>query len=109
MKNYTLSILAGLLLMQVIAIEPMEAKNITITERQEILMKKIDQGEKSGELTLKEAEALRNEGNKITEKQAKMKDKNGGKLSYADITKIEKELNKLSLKIQKKGLEKRVD
>lgn len=109
MKNYTLSILAGLLLMQVIVLEPMEAKNITITERQEILMKKINQGEKSGELTLKEAEALRNESNKITEKQTKMKDKNGGKLSYADITKIEKELNKLSLKIQKKGLEKRVD
>jgi hypothetical protein len=38
-----------------------------------------------------------------------MKARNGGKLSYANISEIEKDLNKISNKIHKKALEKRVE
>jgi hypothetical protein len=44
----------------------------------------------------------------VSDKIAKMKDKNGGKLSYKDEGKIEKTLNDISLNIKKLELQKRV-
>jgi len=85
-----------------------EAKKWTITQRQEALSSEINKGQKSGDLTLKEADGLRDEASGISEKIEKMKSNNGGKLSYADENKIEKALNKLSQRIQAKQLEKRV-
>lgn len=85
-----------------------EAKKWTITQRHEALSKEIAKGEKSGELTLKEAEGLRSECDKITARIDKMKSKNGGKLSYTDENRLEKDLNKLSQRIQAKELAKRV-
>jgi len=79
----------------------------TITERQETLNKKISFGQRSGELTLKEADSLRDRSSNIDQRIAKMKEKNGGKLSYRDQNIIEKDLNKLSLSISKKELSKR--
>ncbi len=92
---------------------PTEAKSAkqpdkTVTQRQVELMKDIDASEKSGELTFKEAAALRKSGVKVTEKEARMKDKNGGKLSYKNITEIEGDLNKISNKNHKQQLQKRV-
>lgn len=80
---------------------------VTITDRLEILSKKIDKGQKANELTLKEADKLRTTISDIKEKIQKAKDKNGGKLSYEDENKIEKDLNKVSVKLTAKELDKR--
>lgn len=92
---------------------PAEAKKLakkpmTITDRIEELSKKIDAGQKANELTLDESEDLRKSMTKLNEKIDKWKEKNGGKLSYKDQNSAEKELNKISLKLQKKQLEKRL-
>jgi septal ring factor EnvC (AmiA/AmiB activator) len=85
-----------------------EAKRkYTITNRINALNSKINAGQKSNELTLKEADSLRGDISDINDKIAKDKSKNGGKLSYADENKIEKKLNSVSEKLQKKELAKR--
>lgn len=38
-----------------------------------------------------------------------MRSKNGGKLSYKDMSKIEKDLNEISVALHKKELNKRID
>lgn len=85
-----------------------QAEGMTITERHASLMKSVDEGEKSGELTLKEAKSLRASEDKVVAKEATMKGKNGGKLSYKNIAEIEKDLNKISNRLHKQQLEKRV-
>ncbi|HEY9715221.1 MAG TPA: hypothetical protein V6C72_17250, partial [Chroococcales cyanobacterium] len=72
----------------------------TITERQEKLQREITKDERSKELTKKEADGLRQDLQDITNRIAKMKEKNGGKLSYKDEGKIEKSLNGVSLKLK---------
>ena len=91
-KQQILSILFGALLVQAVLAMPVDAhkRPITITERQEILMRDVSTAEKSGELTRKEADKLRDFEAKIVNKETSMKDKNGGKLSYADIAELEK-------------------
>lgn len=84
------------------------AKKWTITERTEALKKEIDDGQKAGELTAKEGESLKEQAGKVDAKIVKMKSKNDGKLSYDNENTLEKDLNKLSLRIQKLKLEKRV-
>ncbi|CAN5416826.1 hypothetical protein BH11CYA1_BH11CYA1_38100 [soil metagenome] len=85
-----------------------EAKpKVTITDRIDILSKKIDKGQKANELTLKEADKLRDDITKINDRIEKAKAKNAGKLSYEDETKIEKDLNKVSVKLTAKELDKR--
>jgi len=101
------SLAIGTLLVVGISVMPSSAKKITVTQREGILRSKIDRGEKSGELTLKEATKLRAEEANIIETQDRMKSNNGGKLSYKDLTTLESDLNKLSDKLQKKELEKR--
>ncbi len=87
---------------------PAEAK-LTVSQRQNILLKKTNRAERANELTRKEAQGLREKRNDIIAMESRMRSKNNGRLSYADINKVEKALNSLSLKIQKKALEKRVD
>ncbi len=82
-------------------------KTWTITERQVALRKEVDSGVKANELTLKEANSLRDRLSEISADIQKMKDKNGGKLSYKDEGKLEKRLNSLSVDIQKEKLAKR--
>jgi len=84
------------------------AKVWTIDDRQQKLMQEINAGQKSGELTLKEAHILRKQEAHIARKKAKMKAKNLGRLSSDDITDLEKELNKVSIDLNKYRLEKRV-
>jgi uncharacterized membrane protein YgaE (UPF0421/DUF939 family) len=108
-KYYSLSIVASILLIQATAMPPIQAKApVTITERQEMLLDKVNKAEKSGELTADEANSLRNSHAKIMDKETRMKSKNGGKLSYKNINQIEKDLNKISNKLHKKELAKRV-
>ncbi len=93
---------------QTVMTPPADAK-YTISQRQNILLKKINRAERSGDLTHKEAVGLRNKRADIIAMEARMRNRNNGRLSYADINKVENELNKLSLRIQKKALAKRVD
>ncbi len=103
-------LLGGLLIAGSLSIAPqaMAEEKWTITERQEALNSEITAKEKAGELTAAEADKFRSCSKKVTSKIDKMKTKNEGKLSYANITTIEKDLNKLSTDIHKKCLEKRV-
>jgi hypothetical protein len=84
------------------------AKKWTVTQRQEALYAEINKALKANNLTLKEANDLKDEHAGIIDKEKKMKDKNGGKLSPEDENKIEKSLNTLSEHLQKKQLQKRV-
>ena len=84
-------------------------RHYTITQRQTALKKDIDSDVKTGDLTLKEADSLRDELTKVAEKESKMKIANGGKLSVEDNHKLEGDLNKISLKLKKKELSKRTE
>jgi hypothetical protein len=85
-----------------------EAKRkYTITNRIDALSSKVNAGQKSGELTLKEADDLRGKISDVNSRIDKYKSKNGGKLSYANENTIEKDLNGVSLKLTKKELAKR--
>jgi peptidoglycan hydrolase CwlO-like protein len=84
------------------------ARKWTITQRIEAEQSRINKGEKSGELTKKEADDLRGTISDINTKIGKMKEKNAGKLSYKDEGKIEKQLNGVTVKYTKLSLEKRV-
>ncbi len=84
------------------------ARKYTITKRVNALTWKVNAGQKSGELTLKEADDLRSKLSDVNNKIAKCQAKNGGKLSYADENAVEKDLNKVSLRVEKKELAKRV-
>ena len=99
---------AGLAISSIYSCAPDQAKKMTVYDRQVALKKEIDAGEKSKELTLKEASKLREKLESINEKKEKMLAKNGGKLSYKDEEKMEKWLNGVSIDIQKKRLAKRV-
>lgn len=88
---------------------PVEAKKWTTDERQLQLMQDINAGQKSGDLTLKEASALRKDLSHVSRKKAKMKFKlpPNGKLSSEQEAEIESDLNKVSSDIHKTKLEKR--
>lgn len=99
----------GLILpIQVFAKNAAPKKQWTVTDRQDELKKRVDEGEKSYELTKKEADKLRSRLQDIADREQKAKDKNGGKLSYKDEGKAEKDLNAVSLDIDKHQLAKRV-
>jgi hypothetical protein len=82
-------------------------RHYTITNRINALSSKINAGQKANELTLKEADSLRGDIADINSKIDKDKSKNGGKLSYRDENIVEKKLNSVSEKLQKKELAKR--
>jgi hypothetical protein len=87
---------------------PSLARKWTVTQRQEALLKEIESDYKANQLTLAERDDLKEQRQKIVDREKSMKDKNGGKLSYEDNRKLEKDLNNLSIKLQKKVLAKRV-
>lgn len=110
MLRYAVSALVVLAILQ-IAPQSSEARarRYTLTQRHEILAAKINRMQKSGELTLKEANSLRDDNADVWKRVAKMKAKNGGKLSYENQADIEKALNKISNRIHAKSLAKRVE
>jgi hypothetical protein len=107
MKTRTIFALS---LLVAFAVSPstVQAKKYSIYDREVCLEKKIDSAYKANQLTLKEADSLKDKIREIKEEEEKMKDKNGGKLSYENQTSLEKNLNKVSEKLQKRMLEKRV-
>ncbi len=108
-QSYLLLLIASLLLVQTALTVPSLAKKpITITQRHTMLMSEVKKAEKSGDLTAKEAQSLRDSDAKIVEKENRMKSANDGKLSYKNINEIERDLNKMSVKLQKLELAKRV-
>lgn len=106
-------LVTALVVLSVLQIAPQSsearARRYTITQRHEILAAKINRMEKAGELTLKEARDLRDDNRDVWQKVNRMKARNGGKLSYKDIAEVEKDLNRISNRIHKKALEKRVE
>jgi hypothetical protein len=106
-KTFALT-LCSVLAITNLLITPADAKKWTVTQRQEKLSSEVDAAYKANQLTLQEADGLKQDSMKISQKEEKMKVKNGGKLSYPDENQLEKDLNKLSLKLHKKVLEKRV-
>lgn len=106
-RNWTLAAMVIIALStSCLAAQSKEA--MTITDRQTSLMETVASAEKSGELTYKEANSFRKSEGKIVAKIVKMKSKNDGKLSYNNINEIERKLNKMSNKLHKLQLEKRV-
>ena len=85
-----------------------QAHKYTITDREVALERKIDSAYKANQLTLKEVDNLKDKIKSVKENEQKMKDKNGGKLSYENNTSLEKDLNKISDKLHTKMLDKRV-
>lgn len=84
-------------------------RHYTITQRQNELSMRIRRGERANELTAKEAAHLREDIADVKDREARMRSKNGGKLSYKDMSKIEKDLNDISVALHKKELNKRID
>lgn len=80
----------------------------SLTDRQVSLEKKVDGAFAANQLTLKESDDLKGRLKWVKDEEQKMKDKNGGKLSYKDKTTLERSLNGISEKLQKKMLDKRV-
>ena len=109
-------ILASTLLMglSLVLVPPVQAKNhshakkYSIADREASLEKKITDGYNANQLTLQQSDDMKSKLKKIQDTEQKMKDKNGGKLSYENNTSLEKSLNKVSEKLQKDMLEKRV-
>jgi hypothetical protein len=86
------------------------AKNWTIEERQTQLMQDINTAQKEKQLTAKEAKKLRADLAEIARHKAEMKGKSADqKLTAEDNTKLESDLNDISVKIKKVQLNKRVD
>lgn len=86
------------------------AGEYTIYDRQKKLMEEVNQGQKTSQLTVKEAHKLRKKLAGIARKKRSMKRKSEDKsLSIDDKIALEKDLNGVSVEIKKLMLEKRVD
>lgn len=84
------------------------AKEWTVNERQDQLMKDINAAQKKKDLTDKEAKGLRSDLADVARAEAKIKEKNNDKIPAADKAKLEGMLNDVSVKIKQLSLEKRV-
>lgn len=100
--------LSSMLVVGCLFISPADAKKWTVTQRQQALSHEVDKAYRANQLTLKEADGLKKDISKVANREQKMRSKNGGKLSYEDNTDLEKDLNSISVKLQKRQLEKRV-
>jgi hypothetical protein len=89
------------------AAAPGITKTWTIDERQVQLMQDINAGQKSKELTLKEANKLRSYLADVARKKKKFLKRNANKLTQDDTVILEGDLNKISVNISKLKLEKR--
>lgn len=107
LQNMVFSSLSLLLITSVSA-GSVQAKKLSVYERQVKLTKEVEKAQSNKELTLKEADHLRERLTNLNERKEKMMSKNAGKLSYKDEEKLEKTLNSISVDIQKKRLDKRV-
>jgi len=109
MKTNSIFALSLVVISFAVASPCVHAKKYTIYDREVALERKIESAYKANQLTLKEADGLKAKIKDIKDDEQKMKDKNGGKLSYENMHDVENSLNKVSEKLQKKQLEKRTD
>lgn len=107
MKSHRIAIATALLL-GVSSFAVLRAAEVD--QRQQNQEKRIEQGEKSGELTNKEAHKLQKEHRAIRKEIAADRAANGGKLTQEEKKDINKQQNKESKKIYRKkhnGAEKK--
>jgi hypothetical protein len=125
MKDYILPIFVAILLCSAGAHGAGAAPaKITIYQRQQLLMQKINQAQTAYELTAAEAKLLRKQLADVSREKSRLKakevqvainDKNNTKgpaadqMTDEDILKLEKMLNDVSTKITELTLKKRVD
>jgi len=86
---------------------PATSKKLPPDEGQAKLMQEVNAGQKSNQLTVKEANKLRQDLAHVARKKAKMIAKNGGKLNIADTTKLKTDINDINDNLQRLELEKR--
>ncbi len=82
-------------------------KKLTTYERQTNLMKRINEAQKSKELTVNQAKDLRKDLSRIAAKKQKNRDAKNAKNTKDDASKIEERLTETSEKIDKQKLENR--
>jgi hypothetical protein len=85
-----------------------DARPVNTDEGQAQIMQQINAGQKSNQLTVKEANKLRKNLAQVIRRKAKMISKTGRKLTDEARTDIKKDLNDISNEIHKLELEKRV-
>ena len=95
LNQFVLVIIGASLLAQL----PAVAKTWTVDQRQTQQMKDINNAQKSGQLTAKEAEKLRKGLAKVARIESKLKAKQNNKLSAEDVARIQTCLNKVSTDI----------
>ncbi len=83
-------------------------KEWTVNERQDQLMKDINEAQKKKDLTAREAKGLRSDLADVTRTEAKIKENNNDKIPDGDKAKLESMLNDVSVRIKQPSLEKRV-
>jgi len=86
---------------------PAQSKTATTDEGQAKLMQEVNAGQKSNQLTPKEAEKLRKDLSHVAHNKAKMLAKSDRKLDAADTATLKSNINQVSDKIQKREQEKR--
>ncbi len=91
--------------MQFVFVGQAEAKKWTVTQRVEKLSAEIDEGRKANELTVKQVDQLKGMISSIKEKMAKMKEKNGDKLSVPDTKKLHDDMTEISVKMLRMRLD----
>jgi len=110
MKSWSiLSLVAAICLCCVLNEQPAQSKPSIADEGQAKLMQQVNAGQKSNQLTLKEAKKLRKDLANVARKKAKMLSKTAGrKLNAEDKAKLKSDINEISENIHKLELEKRV-
>jgi hypothetical protein len=74
-------------------------KKMSTYQRQVNLMKRINEAQKSKQLTVKQAKGLRKDLSKIAVKKQKERDSNVGTTQVDDMSEVEERLTKISKKI----------
>jgi uncharacterized coiled-coil protein SlyX len=97
--------LLTILMMQFVFVGEAEAKKWTVTQRIEKLSAEIAEGRKANELTVKQMDTLQGMVTSIKEKMAKMKEKNGDKLSVPDTKKLHDDMTEISVKMLRMRLD----
>ncbi len=86
-----------------------KGKTWSLEDRQEQLMKDINEGQKNKGLTVKEANSLRKDLSNVSRKKVKFRKENKGSRLLTEDNKasLEKDLNDISVQVKKLELEKR--
>lgn len=100
MKNTKILFLIGAICVA-IGQMPSYAKTWTVAERQARQMQDINAGQKSGQLTPKQADKLRGKLAQVARSKAKLRSKQNGKLSADKTASLQTGLNKVSSDISR--------